>query len=392
MLSDRIGNVTFSEIEALRDNKVPENRTLEYKRELYGKSDDERRELVADVTAFANAAGGDIIFGIAQASDATPEQIVGVAVKSRDEEERRLADTIRTGTEPRLTSFDFKWIEFGEGNSVLILRTARSWRAPHRVTLRGHDRFYVRDSRGKHPMNTEELRSAFLLGETLIERIRSFRRDRIMLIQNDEAPLTLERGPTAILHVVPLVSFADPPLMKFDPHEVTPGPMGSRSGYNSLETLEGKVTHLGGRFSSDPAAAYTLQFRNGINESVLAAFAGDDGGQTKVFIGYLEQCLVEHISVVARYLSRKSIALPFYVMLDLLNVQGTTFATERSHGRALTVQRRHRLTFPEILIAQLDGDSEFAIVLRPLCDLLWNAFGYSRSLNFTEDGQWKPWT
>ena len=45
-----------------------EGRTLDYKRTLPGSTDEEKREFLADVSSFANAAGGDIVYGIDGAS------------------------------------------------------------------------------------------------------------------------------------------------------------------------------------------------------------------------------------------------------------------------------------------------------------------------------------
>jgi hypothetical protein len=391
MLSERIEALGFRHIVALRDNKIPEGRTLEYKRELHGRSDDERRELVADVTAFANAEGGEIIFGISEGEDGAPGDFVGVSVEDRDAEERRLSDTIRTGTEPRYSAFEFKWVETPEGKPLLVLRVPRSWRGPHRVTLRGHDKFYIRDARGKHPMNTDELRVSFGLAETLSERIRNVRKDRIAIIRNGESPLPLVDGPIAVLHLVPLVSIVDPPFLKFDEYEITPRQMEGGSGSSYLQTLDGKVS-FGARLGDEPVSSYTLLFRSGIIEAVLSPSNRGNGGHTEVAVGYLEQCLVEYFSSYISYLEKKDIGGPYYLLLSLLEAQGTVFVAGSGLGRAVAIQRRSELIFPELVINVVDQNVPLASTLRPLCDLLWNSFGYSRSLNFTAEGEWKPYT
>jgi Putative DNA-binding domain len=392
MLSDRIGDIKIADIEALCENKIPESKTLKYKRELYGRTDEDRRELVADVTAFANTGGGDIIFGLVEGKDATPEEICGISVESRDQEERRLGDIIRTGTEPRYTSFEFRWVETKSEKSILILRAARSWNGPHRVTLRSHDKFYVRDSRGKHPMNTEELRSAFSFSETLNDRIRSYRRDRVALIQSSVAPLPIRDGPIAVLHLMPLISIADPPLLKFADHEITAWPFGSGSGANFIETLDGKAIYSGSQSATDPVRAYTLQFRTGPIESVTNAGSRTENGFTRVDVGHLEQNLVEYIPRYLSYLEKKGIPNPYYLFLSLLNVQSTIYTTVRSHGDIPTVQRRKSLMFPELVLNEVRNGGVLQDLLKPLCDLLWNAFGFPRSYNFTPEGKWKPWT
>jgi hypothetical protein len=100
----------------------------------------------------------------------------GIEVADSDKEMLRLGDIIRSGTEPRLTQFDIAWVPLDEAQGFLVVRFPRSWQAPHRVTLQGRDRFYVRNSARKHPMNVDELRQAFAFSQTVVERLRRFRR------------------------------------------------------------------------------------------------------------------------------------------------------------------------------------------------------------------------
>ena len=62
---------------ALRDHRVIETRTLDYKLQLPGKTDADRKEFLADVSSFANAAGGHIIFGV-QEKEGVPVAIPGL--------------------------------------------------------------------------------------------------------------------------------------------------------------------------------------------------------------------------------------------------------------------------------------------------------------------------
>lgn len=51
--------------------KTPERQTLDYKVQLPGGSEEDKREFLGDVTSFANMAGGDLLFGISDERDAT---------------------------------------------------------------------------------------------------------------------------------------------------------------------------------------------------------------------------------------------------------------------------------------------------------------------------------
>lgn len=65
-----ISNMPLDDIEekhlqGLIDAKTPERKIIEYKSELPKFDDtDDKKEFLADVSSFANASGGDLIYGI----------------------------------------------------------------------------------------------------------------------------------------------------------------------------------------------------------------------------------------------------------------------------------------------------------------------------------------
>jgi hypothetical protein len=70
--------LTFADIESLVLTQAKETPALEFKDgEALSRGGTQERELVKDVTAMANAAGGRIIYGIAEATSASGESIAG---------------------------------------------------------------------------------------------------------------------------------------------------------------------------------------------------------------------------------------------------------------------------------------------------------------------------
>lgn len=67
----------------LLENKVSERKTIDYKRDLPGGADQDKKEFLADVSSFANTEGGELIFGMTEASG-VPTEIVGVAIGNPD--------------------------------------------------------------------------------------------------------------------------------------------------------------------------------------------------------------------------------------------------------------------------------------------------------------------
>jgi len=200
-----------ADIEALISQEVSEGRTIEYKEALPGSADSDRKEFLADVASFANAAGGHLIYGmrerrVAEKTSGVAEAALGLARINLDQEVPRLQDMIRTGIEPTIVGVQVREFPgFPEG-PIIVLQIPKSWAAPHMVTYKGHDRFYTRDARGKHPLDVHEIRAAFALSESLPERIRRFRADRIPQIVAGETPLPVPRSPKIVLHLLPIAA------------------------------------------------------------------------------------------------------------------------------------------------------------------------------------------
>jgi Putative DNA-binding domain len=134
MLPKSLSDVSLPDVQTLCDNHALETLSLDFKAEAIGGGDREKREFLADVCAFANAAGGDLILGVKE-EDGTAKEVCGIDIANPDEEKQSLVNLIRDGLEPRYSGLDMKWLPMSETRGVMILRVPRSWSAPHRVTF-----------------------------------------------------------------------------------------------------------------------------------------------------------------------------------------------------------------------------------------------------------------
>ncbi|MEJ1938336.1 ATP-binding protein, partial [Nostoc sp. NIES-2111] len=90
-----------ADLAELLAGQVPEGLHLDYKRDLYGTADADKREVLKDISAFANAAGGHLIIGMDE-QNGVPVSIPGIAGTNPDEIVLRLEQLARTGLEPRI--------------------------------------------------------------------------------------------------------------------------------------------------------------------------------------------------------------------------------------------------------------------------------------------------
>jgi predicted HTH transcriptional regulator len=85
----RLAALTAEDVQDLVAARVPEGRRIEYKQKLPGRNDADKREFLADISAFANSSGGDLLFGIKE-EDGLPIGIPGINPSVLENEHLRL--------------------------------------------------------------------------------------------------------------------------------------------------------------------------------------------------------------------------------------------------------------------------------------------------------------
>ena len=265
----------------------------------------------------------------------------------------------------------------------MIVRTRKSWNSPHRVKLSGHGHFYGRNSSGAYQLDVGELRTAFTLSEHIAERIRAFRADRLLKVEAGQTPVPIVTAVTMVFHLVPLTAFSSSPPIRisFDRNERNAfTPLGC-SGWSTNVNLDGYVSFTDRTQDSN---AYTQVFRSGMVESV-AVFEPYEGYPPSLPSGWIEGQLIQALPVFAQALVNKDVEPPYFLFLAFLKARGYQLATsERFLSRTDVLTNRDSLILPEVEIEHVDFDS--AAVLRPLFDMLWNAFGYENCQDYDEHG------
>ena len=388
MIEKDISQITEADLQALIDDSVPESKTIEYKQALPGNSDSEKKEFLADVSSFANASGGDIAYGITEDRDTgKPELLQGLTIENVDQEILRLENLIRSGIEPRLPSVTIRQIPLSNARVALIIRALKSWSSPHCVSFADHYKFYSRGNTGKYRLDVNELRAAFGLSETAIERLRKFRIDRISRILAGETPIPFYDNAKIVLHLIPLISFN--PAQSYSLGDITSHPDRLPpiycSSWSSRHNLDGFLTY--GKDQTGKSYSYVQLFRNGIIEAVEGLLLEPHNGELSIPSIAYEEELSKSLSVYLSILRTLCVTLPVLIFLGLLQVKGYSMAVG---SRFPTADRicidRDILLLPEIVLDSYEVRAEK--VLRPSFDSVWNACGFSRSFNYNDNGEW----
>lgn len=385
-LNKPLAEITEEDLQELVDTQVSEQKVIDYKLELKISSDADRKEFLYDVASLATAAGGHLIFGIEEAGG-YPQKLVGVDVADEDALILQVESIIRTGIAPRPRA-EVVTIPLTVGKNIVMIRVAAGWAKPYMVTYKGTNKFYGRDSRGKYPLDVHEIRAAVALGETVAERARQFRIERLAAILAGQTSPRLDEGPTTIVHLVPLEAFHAGSSAKTLPRpDELAGlrPMRS-SGWNPMNNFEGIVCH-GGAWGGDEAPTYVQVFRNGIIESAATWSSPLDRTRDFPSIAY-ERDILAAIPTYLKVQWDLGVEPPILVMISLARMTGLRMAVspqENMWGED-RVFDRSELSLPEGVLDSFD--QELGPELKPLFDIVWNTVGFPRSLNFDADGNW----
>jgi hypothetical protein len=405
MIQKSFAAISKQDVDALITDRVRESKTLEYKQELPGNTDADKKEFLADISSLANAAGGDILIGIKGEVDAhgrktgSPECISPLVAVTIDEAKLRLEEIIRNGVSPRLPVAIREIVGWNNDASgrILLIRVPNSYAAPHAVTYKGSIRFYSRNSAGKYPLDVNELRSAFLATESQADRIRQFRIERFAKVMADETPVVLKTPHRLVLHLIPLASLtAGERINLTNNHPLrTAFPPIAAGGWNHRYNLDGFLLHSNSTDDGIQNKSYCQLFFNGIVEAVYAdILRGARGGPVQNGVGGIASIAYEQsvIDAVKRYMNGYrdlGVDPPIYVSMALLNCKGSYLYVNASvfPGEQQVIDRDLAL-MPDVLIEDLDQD--IPRTLRPMFDAVWNACGFARSFNYDDNGEWTP--
>lgn len=389
MIPKPLDAINAADILALVKNHEEEGRTIEFKRDLPGKTEKERQELLADISSFANASGGDLIFGVAE-SEGVATAVTALPGIDIDSEILRLEAVIRAGLDPRVPGVESRAIEVPGKGHVIVVRVPNSWRGPHFVKSNETFRMYGRHSKGKYPFDATEIRSAFALSEELPERIRRWRDDRLATIIGGDAPIYLHDGAKLIIHLVPILSFAK--RVALSATEIASGIRWFPSlagGIDHRYNIDGVVTFNGPLRDNQPSHSYCQVFRSGQLEAVLSEIVSSVHDKPMIASTWCEKEAMEAIDAYMVGMKALGLSLPIVVLMALSGAKGARLAVDAQlMGRHTHAIDRNMLLLPDVLVEAYDVEVD--ILLRPVFDAMWNAAGFARSFNYDANGIWKP--
>jgi hypothetical protein len=392
-LPSNLSELNQTHLDQLVAAGATEGSHLDFKRELPTNWDQEaKKRFMADVTAFANAGGGDLVFGVEEDANAQAAAVVPQEFNSVDLEVRRVQDFILELAEPRLPGVQVQAVPVSDGarsGHAVVIRVPESWAGPHRSKVNLH--FYVREGLRNRQLDIPEIRGLFLRSENQAQRMRDFRAARLAQVVTGQTPVKLSDRPKLVVHAIPTQAALGQVFI--DPVQYTKG----RRTLPVLGTLPvSPVTlNLDGAFGpivspGNQAPGYTQQFREGYFEAVweLAPF----GDVTKPVLpgSAYESYVNQFLGNVRGEAAASNVAQQLAVFVSLIGANEAVLAGPSGMGRGWGYSvkgfDRKDILLPDVLI---QPDESIGHGMRPAYDLMCQAAGYEGSPNYGADGEWQ---
>jgi len=377
--------VTAADIQSLVTNHVSEDSHLDLKRELPRLDGGGRHELLADISAFANSSGGDVLYGIDEDGEGRASAVVP-QIENADTEALRFLDVLMSGIEPRIPGLQVHPIPVA-GGFVLAIRVPQSWAGPHRVKSNQH--FFIREGARKRQLDVPEIRGLFLRSDNQAQKVRDFRTERLGKIIAGEGPHLLVPGPLLIVHLIPTQAALG--LVQVDPvayaRERTLPALGTTVPGARLN-VDGA---LGVRYTTQEGAhGYSLLFRNGFFETVTVLTSKTQSGRANLASLAYEQNLITLLERLRVELDHIGVGREMTCMLSITDANTVELGINRFNWNLDDSQGyfdRKILVLPDVLVA---GDAIPEQALRPVFDLVWQSAGIAQSANYNSNGEWAP--
>jgi len=370
-----------------------EDISIDFKRQLYSmQKPTSKNDFLSDVSALANSNGGHIIYGMDEA-ELVATNLCGLGDIDPDDAIQRLVNWANEGLDPRIPGLDFRVVDIqGDAKRAIIAQVPRSFAAPHQI--RESRKFHKRYPSGNSAMNVSELRDAFNLSQSYVERIEAFRDYRVSAVESlSDVPILLRDNVTHIWHFIPL---------GFDDANQTIDVNSVAYPRHRLIWFALREMHFNfeGVLMIDPQSAqpndiYIQVYRNGIIEVVhsyaLEGFTDQSGDSKKgIPLSRLENETLQAVEYALQIYNQLGMPPPISFMQSITRCKDVPLYDERKDGRtrfsrSFEPLKRNIYKFPKLFIEHYE---DYKTVLKPHFDVLWNAAGYRRSPSYDEQGNW----
>lgn len=390
MIPKAITQLLPEDFDRLVVDQVQEGNQLDFKQAAVGGTDADKKKFAADVCAFANTRGGDIVIGVREVGGAAVE-VVPLAIDP-DQETLRLQNMIADSFDPRIVGVRIAPVAYGAGH-VLVVRVPQSVQGLHRSKLDQH--FHIRESRSNRHLDVASLitRVDVLRGQR--DRREDFIAERYAAVLTNRTPVVLRPGPKVMVHVFQAHSAFGADMLNVVPAAnagALPIPTLAQGGMDFRMTFEGPMHHT--PINDGRTRAFTLVHHAGVLEGAWKV-ADPREGRIEVPAETFETQVLNFVrELIERARGLLTLDVPVVVRIALVGAEGAVVVTNNRELRRhyeedtpLTPIDRTALQLPDVLVNDWPA-ADLPELFRPAFDRLWQASGFLRSYQYIEqDGR-----
>lgn len=393
-------DIRIEDVQFLIDNQIVEDTSIEYKSQMWERTDKGTREMLRDISSIANARGGHFVLGIREdkEEEGLPKDIVGIS--DADKALQRIMSVCLSCIDEKIRSLDVISISFKGDRHVVVVRIPRSTRIPHIITFKNLYQCWRRHGRQKNIMSIDEIREACLRVESLRKDLEEFieeRKDKI--IRNAPGEPSLLIAATPIVVKEDIIDVFDQGLKKL---LESPPTMKKAKGFN-LDCCgrdDALRPTLYGIKAERPDWRSIEILRNGYIEFIVLNLAQCDEQRTKNERVFRDRAIVEYLVnfmyFLKDFLAYTSIFEPVVISVALINSNdigmfehgiygGIAFGFQE--GEVRIWKEGQHLVLPSMQVNFIDNPQQTAKVF---ADRIWNAFGFEKAPHFDENGNYIP--
>jgi hypothetical protein len=385
------GEIKIEMLRSLVESEIAEGQVIEFKRMIDVGDPKAKKNLSAEVASFANASGGDIVFGMDE-REGSANKLIPLPEFDADKTELQLRQIFNSNIEPPVPGLIFCPVKIRPAEFALVLRIPRSWSRPN-VLLGDPPQFLVRDGNRRRAFTLRELREAFGLSASIAERMKQFRADRLSSLLSDNAPVQLWKRTLLVMHVMPQNAFDTPQSIDLSfvmKNNVLIWPMHD-TGFSKKLNFDGVISYFPGDHlpvQTKAVRSYVQVFRDGCVEAVTTEIFHDDVEQLpKVIFHSYEESVEKALHNYLTLLQELGIEPPIFVSLAFIRAQDYSLALRDQFGleKSSSPIGRDVLIIPETPIYEYS--STYYDVLKGSFDRVWQTCGQLGSVNY-KDGKW----
>ncbi len=192
MFDKPFDSIDAADIEQLIYSGEVEKINLEYKQQVWGRGDEDTREMLRDISAMANAYGGYIVLGIRENSDTGRAESFENVPDAGLEQDRMLSSCL-SNLDPRLGGIQIKPLVL-DGKEILLIKIPNSQNV-HQITFKNLGQFWKRHDRQKTRMSYDEIKEAIIFTSQSSKSTEDFISEHVGTLTYNQDTLFLVASP-----------------------------------------------------------------------------------------------------------------------------------------------------------------------------------------------------